>query len=627
MPPTPARFRLLVTLALILAATLPVVMATTLSFLTLRATGEEYTEREYQAAVRRAGAQVESWLAERTRTLTLFAGLVDTLAPDAADLERPLRRLHALHSELRSSLILDTNGHVVARGGVPAVADAAIQQPNPQIVGDRIGVRFVAASTPNERGTILIAVPIHNAAQGLSGILAATFDPTTHTAPLVITESTPDISIIVTDESGHSIASYVPQREADLTYVKPYDSRNHALANGWRIVAASAPSPTTPALNEQLARIGLAAIMALAVTLGLASWLLRAALRPPASLAASLFAGLTAIASGDLSADAPREAPSQLGAMNVLAEVRRRHAVLVKGTRVTMRHLLGNTDTATQGVDRLQRLTNAAGRIAGDIRTLARDWTTDAAVCEEIARSTTQQIETILQGTEQGNLDVAETVRALANISQANQKVEERLNAIETIAFQTHLLALNAAVEAARAGEHSKGFAVVANEVRALAQQSSHSVRTIKDLIADGELKIKHGARVAESAAQTWGSVTTSAKHLDKRISALNAGTVEQNQRSVQLNAGLQQLCEVTRASNTALDPTQRAIDSLQQHLNLLARLVGGYKLPASPPASPEYLPAHNESGLSPPADTNTVAISPARRARQVIAAHQSARR
>ncbi|MBQ7198178.1 MAG: cache domain-containing protein [Selenomonadaceae bacterium] len=116
---------------------------------------------------------------------------------------------------------------------------------------------------------------------------------------------------------------------------------------------------------------------------------------------------------------------------------------------------------------------------------------------------------------------VSESADVIAQLGQESDKIGKIVDAISEIAEQTNLLALNAAIEAARAGEHGKGFAVVADEVRKLAEQSQTSAREISELIGSiqnksqdavqamqaGVKNVKDGADAVDGAGKTFGEI------------------------------------------------------------------------------------------------------------------------
>ncbi len=122
-----------------------------------------------------------------------------------------------------------------------------------------------------------------------------------------------------------------------------------------------------------------------------------------------------------------------------------------------------------------------------------------------------------------GATEMTEMKQAVDAIKLSSDSIAKIIKTIDEIAFQTNILALNAAVEAARAGEAGMGFAVVAEEVRNLAQRSAQSARETAAKIEDSVKKSDHGVRISEKVVKSLGEIIGKARRVDELVRSLHA--------------------------------------------------------------------------------------------------------
>ena len=172
---------------------------------------------------------------------------------------------------------------------------------------------------------------------------------------------------------------------------------------------------------------------------------------------------------------------------------------------------------------------------------------------------------------------------SMSEITSSAEQIRNIIKTIEEIAFQTNLLALNAAVEAARAGEAGKGFAVVADEVRNLAQRSAQAARDMTQLIQGTVENIRGGARIAKELDASFKEIQAGSEQVTRLIAEITSATGDQAQGVEQVNTAVAQMDKVRQQnaasageSASASEELARQAQMLRESVSDLARLVEG---------------------------------------------------
>ena len=212
---------------------------------------------------------------------------------------------------------------------------------------------------------------------------------------------------------------------------------------------------------------------------------------------------------------------------------------------------------------------------------------------------------------------------AMEGIKTSSGEIAKIIKTIDEIAFQTNILALNAAVEAARAGEAGAGFAVVAEEVRALAQRSATAARETADKIEVALHKSNEGATTSIEVAGMLTQIVEQVRKMDTLVAEIATASVEQSQGLEQITKAMTEMDRVTQANAATAEESASVAHELStqstelgvavQQLNVFtgatsqgAKAVVNYPVPATsdrksvrPQAQVKIQTIHSQSGSS----------------------------
>ncbi len=296
----------------------------------------------------------------------------------------------------------------------------------------------------------------------------------------------------------------------------------------------------------------------------------------------------------------------------------------INGLYRPIRQIAGTLDEgAHQVADAAHQIAHASQSLACGASDQASSLEQTSAALEEMAAVTNTSADKSRQANElagqahtaanRSGEVVVQLNQAMQGISESSGQITAIVKAIEEIAFQTNLLALNAAVEAARAGEHGKGFAVVADEVRSLAQRAGQAASEIGELNVNATASSQEGVRTAAEVSTALTGIISNVQDVAGLIADIANASSEQAEGINQINAAVNQMDSVTQQNAASAEESASAseqlsaqADSVQSMVRHLLELVGAGKNRS------ENLKSDGQR-RRPPAISNTAAAPPAR--------------
>lgn len=252
--------------------------------------------------------------------------------------------------------------------------------------------------------------------------------------------------------------------------------------------------------------------------------------------------------------------------------------------------------------------TGQAGEVAGAVEQMVRtieENSKNAGITADTAREAKGAAEEgghVVAQTIDGMRQVAEVVRtaaaAVRDLGASSEQIGTIIGVIDDIADQTNLLALNAAIEAARAGEQGRGFAVVADEVRKLAERTTHATKEITGMIRkiqtdtrgavasmdQGTQRVDDGIRLADQAGVSLKRIVDISQQVTDMVTRIAAANEEQSATSEHIAKNVEAISAVTGETASATQQIARAAEDLNRLTDDLERTMEKFRLAKGEP-------------------------------------------
>ena len=268
--------------------------------------------------------------------------------------------------------------------------------------------------------------------------------------------------------------------------------------------------------------------------------------------------------------------------------------------KVAAHEVTNGMKQTTEAVEQIADGTEAQATSASDLRTIMQTFTQNVESANENSLKVQTHSENVQNMTEEGqkiinvtekqmhNIDtiVKQAVNRVEGLNNQTREITQLVQVITEIAEQTNLLALNAAIEAARAGEQGKGFAVVADEVRKLAEQVSHSVSNISTIVSkiqnetnvvtrslvEGYEEVEKGSKQTQISSETYHNISVAATEMVSNIRSVTQNLQHIANNTNDIDHAIENIAAVSEQSAAGSQQTAATIQEVASSMESVAQ-------------------------------------------------------
>ncbi|MBP2634565.1 MAG: mcpB 6 [Firmicutes bacterium] len=583
-----------------------------------------------QSTAKLVGDEIDLLLEDARKSIELLAATPTAKSMDAVATKEMILGAQRATPIFELVFVMDANGMQIARTS-GNLANRADRDYFKEAKKDRTYFTDVYISSFTNAPCVTISVPIKNSIGQIVGVMAADVSLKTVWEIIDAVQVGQSGYVDVVDNKGTIVAhpdkERVLKKESFTTYgyvanaidgqrgwVKAAATRGEQslityssiVRNKWGIIVQEPMNEVMAPVIRSAVVTGVVTLVAVLIALVCAFYVARSIARP----LEKLMGAADKVANGDLSGhievNGVEEINNLTDAFNAMIKALRQLVSTTSSTAETVsassEELAASSGEVGKAAEEVaitiqsvaegaNNQVNLADHSATVIRDMVTAITNTSKAADSVAAASEQSERAAEHGTKQIEMAVAKmneiqqdsdiTAKKVHELGEKSRQIGQIVDVITGIAGQTNLLALNAAIEAARAGEQGRGFAVVADEVRKLAEQSETAAREIAGIIKDIQAEtietvdamdrsgreIATGVSVVATSGEAFKEIYAAVKNVREEVGRIVALTTEQQQRSGQVEDAVHSIADAARLN--AASSEQVAAASQEQNASV----------------------------------------------------------